>query len=1012
MKYEKEKYILALDLVIETLINHQKENENITVLHEIVRKYDEHFETKEFSQSLIQKLSFYKNQLTKENESLFINDYHIPYILKNNILVTDFEIVEVYIIILFWIRNFHLINESIFFKLAQNLCIENTEAEKINQFIFELKTIRHQDFYFRELPGKRFNFEQLEGEWVESNKPHDSEMETNFEVSDSDEYLDVLFLPKYRLFLVLARESTVISIKPETVIPDVFVLMNSGDNIILGSKRTISYSYLKRRLVENKYGKKTFLTAKQVEISDINKVKTKPFNLIGETGELIGVIGKDSLIVSSFLKLLSGFSKPQSGSVFVNGYDINKFNYQLSGLIGYVGKEDILVPELSVYDNLAMAIRLFIKNSSDYNIKMLVNEVLNEIGLSANKDLIVGPEHESKLKAGQRRLLNIALELIRDPLILIIEDAKYPLSMGDASMVIEILSKLTLNGKLVITSIVQGNSAAFEKLDKIFIFLNDDKSTYFGENHSALCYFKENLDEGFARNLIKTDKVDYETFYNLLDPSENELKNKDFSHQLNDSKITNNAIAESLSPAIDNVRQIKKIPSRPVHPPRLEKQFLMYSIRNFKTKIALGKNLAYTLLSAPIIALILSFIFRTSETKPYSFESNLNIPDFFYLGILTNIFLGLIISVNEINKERNILKKEMFMNLSLFSYINSKVFYLLIIVLLQTFMFTVTANLILSIHSMNFYHWIIYFSCGTFGSLLGLILSSVFQNQDTLTLRVIPFLIIILLLFGCGWIPPSHLNISKNKYSPLISSLMVNRWAYEAIVVKQFTDNPYQINFNIADEKISNGSFNLYNVLPLLQDLIEKQNYDSIRSSDSIRHNLKIISNRFKLWQATENIYPFEFTDSLAKGIMNKNIEQEAFDYLTYLEYYFNGVYKEGLRLKQTITDSLNNNFNYNYVDSLRNQFSNRAITQHVRNSSLRKNLLIIGDEIIQQTDPIFCKPVNNMGRSQLFQMVKKFNSQFIDTYEFNLSIIWLFNLLCYVLLITNLINRIIGRIR
>ncbi len=990
MNYREKIYSIAFDVLIETIVNHQKTNESINQLKEIAHKYDTFYNSVDFGNALENKLHLYKHQLINEDESLFIQDTHIPYVIKNQILISEKEKIEVFIIIQFWANEYKLGEPLIFFKLAKNLGIELSDSEIIHQFFYNKELIEKNNVFFKLYKEQGYNDEQLEGEWVESNKPDVNEEFEKDYVNNTNSFADVIFLSKFKLFLISVNNPE-LSIK---TLPDNFCLIETGENIYVGEDYTIGFASLKKKLIEKKFDKKYYLTAFKAEFNYSNKKGVRAFNFFGEPGELIGIIGSEGSGKSTILKLLSGFEKPTKGDVCINGYNLSNFYYQLSGLIGYVGEEDILVPELTVFENLAMAVRLFLRNSNDYNIKILVKDVLSSIGLFELRNSIVGHTSEKKLHPGQRWLLNIAIELIREPLILIIDSPKFPLSMDDSSKILDILTKYTFNGKLVITSITQSNISSFENIDKILLLNHDGYPVYFGDRQNAVKSILASLPEGIVR-LFSTNDNGHNAFLKILD------------HKFFDPIAQQDEHLNSTFQKIEKVRMQKKIPAKQYHSPRLEKQFFAYSTRNFKTKIARRRELIFTVIIAPFLAIFFSIIFRFSETKPYLFSMNPNIPVFFYLSIITTIFLGLMMSVNEIIKEKSTLEKEMYLNLSLFSYINSKVFYIFIIILVQTFLYTITANFILGIHGMVIYHWLIYFSSGAFGAILGLLFSSLCKNISSITLKVIPFVIVIFMIFGCGWILPSQLNITKNKYSPLVSDLMVNRWAYEAIVVKQFTDNPYQKNFNKVDEKISIGAYNSFNVLPLLKDLIEEQRTDS-QLSDSSKHFLRVVSNRFKFMVSTEDIYPFEFTDSLSKGFFNEKIKEEATEYIIYLDYYYNNLYNEGLREKQNISDSLNNLIGENASENLRYQHFNQAIAQQVRNSSLRKNMKIVGDDIVQLTDPVFSRPINNYGRSQFFQRTKKFNNQMIDTYEFNLSVIWLFILLGYIFLITDIINRFI----
>ena len=116
-----------------------------------------------------------------------------------------------------------------------------------------------------------------------------------------------------------------------------------------------------------------------------------------------------------------------------------------------------------------------------------------------------------------------------------------------------------------------------------------------------------------------------------------------------------------ISEGTSGDRRKSVFPVRPIKIPNLEVQFLIFSLRNFKCKFSRVDNLIYTLLSGPLIALILGFFLRKTEGKVYGFSANDNLPAYQFISIMVAMFLGIVISAGEILKERNIIRKEQFL---------------------------------------------------------------------------------------------------------------------------------------------------------------------------------------------------------------------------------------------------------------------------------------------------------------------------------------------------------------
>ena len=74
-----------------------------------------------------------------------------------------------------------------------------------------------------------------------------------------------------------------------------------------------------------------------------------------EEGKLIGIMGASGSGKTTLMNLMSGIQKPTSGSVKINGLDVAKENTELEGVFGYVPQDDLLIEDLTVFENLFFA---------------------------------------------------------------------------------------------------------------------------------------------------------------------------------------------------------------------------------------------------------------------------------------------------------------------------------------------------------------------------------------------------------------------------------------------------------------------------------------------------------------------------------------------------------------------------------------------------------------------------------------------------------------------------------
>ena len=154
---------------------------------------------------------------------------------------------------------------------------------------------------------------------------------------------------------------------------------------------------------------------------------------------------------TTLLSLLNGSIKPQGGSITINGHDISE--PAAKDLIGFVPQDDLLIEELTVYQNLWYTAKLCFEGMSAEDIDKRVMKTLKNLGLDAAKDLKAGSAINKYISGGQRKRLNIALELIREPAVLFLDEPTSGLSSADTEKVINLLKELTFKGKLIIVNI-------------------------------------------------------------------------------------------------------------------------------------------------------------------------------------------------------------------------------------------------------------------------------------------------------------------------------------------------------------------------------------------------------------------------------------------------------------------------------------------------------------------------------------------------------------------------------
>jgi hypothetical protein len=236
---------------------------------------------------------------------------------------------------------------------------------------------------------------------------------------------------------------------------------------------------------------------------------------------------------------------------------------------------------------------------------------------------------------------------------------------------------------------------------------------------------------------------------------------------------------------------------------------------------------------------------------------------------------------------------------------------------------------------------------------------------------------------------------------------MVSRWAYEANMVYQFKKNRYNEPLYGVDRSASVGFINTFYVIPELKNELEYCRSNFKTKPDSVDIRLKAILSNMKYYAKHFDVFPYENLDLIRIKTFNVELADDLAEYIEYLDLYFLSLYQnsqaEKVQLEQTLTDSLGED----YLSELKANYMNRAVNRVVTNSQSETIISHSDAHPAIKIDQIYQYPRSDLGRAQLFLPEKMINGQLIDTVEFNISIIWLINLLIYVVLVTGVIANI-----
>ena len=729
-------------------------------------------------------------------------------------------------------------------------------------------------------------------------------------------------------------------------------------------------------------------------------------------GMLIGIMGASGSGKTTLLNLLTGLLKPESGEIRINSIPIHTDDKRLGGVIGYVPQDDLLIEELTVFENLFYAASLCFAGKKREELTAVVNKTLQSLGLYAKKDYRVGSPLNKVISGGQRKRLNIALELIREPSVLFLDEPTSGLSSADSENVMDLLHELTVRGKLVITVIHQPSSDIFKGFDKVLILDMMGHLVFYGNPLDAVVHFKtleSHVNSGVAE-CASCGTVNPETMFNIL-----ETKVVDEFGKFTDRrKVSPAEWAEAYRKTLPESlpKEETVAPWSSLQKPGWFRQTFIYLLRDLKSKIANRQYLLLTLLEGPVLGLILSYIIRyiadpTSDI--YLFRENENIPIYIFMSIIVALFLGLTISAEEIFRDRKLLRREHFLQLNRGSYLVSKVLILAFISALQTVMFLAVANPILGIRGLFLYYWIALFTTALVANMTGLNISSALNSAIAIYI-VIPLLMIPMMVLSGALFPFDKLNrsLARADRVPAIADLMPTRWTYEALMVKQFTGNEYGRRVYPLKQQISVSDFNTIYRIPRVQESLAT--LTGIKESASITKEqikeMRLLRNETATIGAAGVIKPFSGTDSITPDLFTPQLADRLTSWLASAD-------REYRRLSNLADMNLDNYINSNKValDLLYNNYHNDKLEDIVRKVYEKNKMLEFNDRLIQNVDLIYFEPAETgllNFRTHFMAPVKRFMGLRIDTFRFNILLVLSTVIILYVMLYTDILKRII----
>ncbi len=532
-------------------------------------------------------------------------------------------------------------------------------------------------------------------------------------------------------------------------------------------------------------------------------------------GELIAILGQSGCGKSTLLKSISGEIIPTFGSVEIDNKDFYTNLSFFTQHIGYVPQEDLLFSNLTVYENLLFRGNLQMPQISKSHIDQKIGNILSETNLLHRRNVQAGDVKNKMLSGGERKRLNIALELLFEPSIIICDEPTSGLSSRDSEQIVKLLKELTVQGKIVIITIHQPNPDIFFQFDRILLMDQGGKQIYFGAPEEAFSYFDTELDEitvnreGILRkHTLRMPEYMYDIIaypeYNksnevtYIQTQQNIIVKRKFPPDYWKDKFKRKMLFDLMKIEKSEKENPKKSSTRKRHRLDMRGHFLQlktFLVRNILTKLRNRSNMFITFMEAPLLAFLLSFILRLAPTNgSYSYAENINIGIYLYISVIVFVFLGLSNSIEEILSERRTILREKMLNLRTSYFILTKLISLSIFALAQVLVYYFVSALFLEIRGV-FLPSILYFFAASFiGFSIGMLISSFIHNSRAI-INILPVVLVPQIVFGGAIIEYERMNrqvtFIKGNPIPEVVQVMPSKWLFEGIYTAYAKMNPF-----------------------------------------------------------------------------------------------------------------------------------------------------------------------------------------------------------------------------
>jgi ABC transport system ATP-binding/permease protein len=568
------------------------------------------------------------------------------------------------------------------------------------------------------------------------------------------------------------------------------VFVKPGQEIGLGSFRfqLLEGGELAQR---EYYGNVTIEANGIVVLAPNGKRLLDPVSLTVFPSELVALMGPAGAGKTTLLKALNGYTRPVEGKVLFNGHSLYDYYDRFRQQMGYVPQDDIVHPQLTVRQALYFSARLR-TDLTDAEIKSRTEKVLYDLGIPDKIDTVIGSPERKTLSGGQRKRVNIALELITDTPLLFLDEPTSGLSSYDAESVVDLLKALSKSGKTIITTIHQPSLKVYKQFDDLLMVSRDK-----GDSPGALVYFGPAYPDSIQ-------------FFNPVAAKAPDRGSSDADSSASTTKQELNP--EMLFSGMNTVPEVNRTQTwrKRYETSRYQKEFvagrsgkqpaasgktgeesprrqfgfvqwLALVRRNLIVKLQDRAQTAILLLQAPLFAVLVVLVNYPLQADHFD-ELSQKLPIVHFLMVVAAIWFGCNNAARDIVGEWTIYKRERMVTLKLVPYVFSKLAVLFGLCVFQCGSMLAIVYVCCGLHSSFPDDFLVLLLSSMIGAGLGLCISALSKTNES-AIALLPVVLLPIIALG-GGMRPIYL---MPKAGQIVSEIIPSRWAFEANLVREAT---------------------------------------------------------------------------------------------------------------------------------------------------------------------------------------------------------------------------------